>query len=234
MNTEILKQLGFLEAEIDVYKALLKLGPSLVSTIHKEIGIHRTHIYDLLEKLREKGLVSIFIQANKKHFQAAPPNKIIEYIEEKRNIVQSFLPELEQLMNLPKEDTTVELFKGKQGLKTVLQDVLKTNKDYNVMGSIKQFEEILTYALPQFLKKVEKQKLKERILSDQKENILKIKSGKYKHLKSNYLFPSSFWIYGNKVAIFIWHLPYFAVVINNKHVAETYKNYFEFFWDLAE
>ncbi len=234
MNTEILKQLGFLEAEIDVYKALLKLGPSLVSTIHKEIGLHRTHIYDLLEKLREKGLVSIFIQANKKHFQAAPPNKIIEYIEEKRNIVQSFLPELEQLMNLPKEDTTVELFKGKQGLKTVLQDVLKTNKDYNVMGSIKQFEEILTYALPQFLKKVEKQKLKERILSDQKENILKIKSGKYKHLKSNYLFPSSFWIYGNKVAIFIWHLPYFAVVINNKHVAETYKNYFEFFWDLAE
>ena len=234
MNKEIFKQLGFLEAEVDVYTSLLRLGPSLVSKLHKETGLHRTHIYDLLEKLREKGLVSIFIQSGKKHFQAAPPAKIISYIEEKKATVKEFLPDLEKLMTLPREETHVELFKGKEGLKTVLQDVLKTKRDYSVMGNIKQFEQILQYAMPQFLRQIEKLKIKERIISDKKETILEIKTGNYKHLKSDYLFPSSFWIYGSKVAIFIWSLPYFAIVINNKEVAKTYENYFEFFWRLAQ
>jgi len=66
MDKEILKEIGFLDAEIEVYLTLLRLGPSLVSRIHQETGHHRTHIYDLLEKLREKGLVSTFIQSGNK------------------------------------------------------------------------------------------------------------------------------------------------------------------------
>lgn len=234
MNKEILKQIGFLDAEIEVYRALLKLGPSLVSHIHQHTGLHRTHIYDLLEKLREKGLVSIYIQSGKKHFQATPPSKILSYIEERKNEVQSLLPDLQSLMTFQKEETSVELFKGKEGLKSVLQDVLKTNKDYCVMGSIKQFEEILEFALPNFLRRIEKARIKEKILSDRKENIEKAVTGTYRYLDGSRLFPSSFWIYGNKVAIFIWNSPYFVVVIDNKDVAKTYQMYFDFFWKLAK
>ena len=234
MNKEILRQLGFLDAEIEVYIALLRLGPSMVSKIHQQTGLHRTHIYDLLEKLRERGLVSIYIQSGKKHFQAAPPSKILSYIEEKKEIVKNLLPELESFMNITKEDTSVELYKGKEGLKTVLQDVLKKGRDYCVMGSIKQFEEVLEYALPSFLKKIEESGIKERILCDKKESIVKIKTGTYRFLDGSYLFPSSFWIYENKVALFIWNVPYFIIVINNKEVAQTYQNYFDFFWKIAK
>ena len=234
MNKNVLKQLGFLDAETEVYITLLRLGPSMVSRIHRETGLHRTHIYDLLEKLREKGLVSTFIQSGKKHFQPAPPANILGYIEEKKDFVKQILPDLENLTNLPKEETHIELFKGKDGLKTVLRDVLKTGKDYYVMGSIKQFESILEFVFPQFLKKIEKLGIKEKILCDKKEKIVKIKTGTYRYLESEYLFPSSFWIYGDKVAIFVWNLPYFAIIIKNKDIAETYRNYFEFFWKLAK
>lgn len=234
MNKEILKRIGFLDAEIEVYSSLLKLGPSLVSKIHQQTGLHRTHIYDLLEKLREKGLVSIFIQSGKKHFQAAHPSKILDYIEENKESVKNVLPELENFMNISKEDTSVELFKGKEGLKTVLQDVLKTKKEYCVMGSIKQFEEVLEFALPSFLKKIEEKGIKEKILCDKKEKILKIKTGHYRFLDGNYLFPSSFWIYENKVAIFVWNSPYFAVLIESKEISRTYQNYFDFFWSIAK
>ena len=178
-------------------------------------------------------MVSSYIQSGKNYFKPAPPNKILSYLEEKKESVQTILPELEDLSKLPKEETQVELFKGKDGLKTVLYEVLNTGKDYSVMGSIKQFETILQFALPQFLKKIERLNIKERILCDNQENVLKIKTGKYKYLKSEYLFPSSFWIYGDKVAIFVWNLPYFVIVVNNKEVAQTYQNYFEFFWSLA-
>ncbi len=234
MNKEILKQIGLLDGEIEVYLCLLRIGSSLVSRINKETGLHRTHIYDLLEKLKEKGLVSTFIQSGKKYFKPAPPSKILQYLDEKRETVQTILSDLEQLTKLPREETQVELFKGKEGLKTVLQGVLNTGKDYCVVGSIKQFETILQFALPQFLKKIEKLDVKERILCDKQEKIFKIKTGTYRYLKSEYLSPSSFWVYGNKVAIFVWNPPYFVIVIDNEDVAETYQNYFEFFWNLAK
>src|SRR3989338_1015997 len=233
MDKDILRQLGFLDAEIGVYTALLKLGPSMVSKIHQEIGLHRTHIYDLLEKLREKGLVSMYIESGKKHFQAAPPSTILSYMEEKKQAIKELLPELEQLSKLPKEDTAIELFKGKNGLKTVLQDVVITGKDYCVMGSIKRFEETIEYAFPHFLKEIEKRKIRERIICDKKEEVLTIKTGEYRHLDGEFLFPSSFWVYGDKVLLFIWQLPYFAIQIKNKEIASTYKNYFEFFWKFA-
>lgn len=233
MDKEILKQLGFLDAEIEVYLALLRLGPCLVSKVHEETGLHRTHIYDLIEKLREKGLVSTFIQSGKKHVRAAKPSKILAYIEDKKDAVKALVPQLEKLTLDSSEETNIELFKGKEGLKTVLQDVLKTKKDYCVMGNIKQFESVLEFSFPGFLKAMEDGKIKERIICDDKEKILKIKSGSYRRIKTEHLFPSSFWIYGRKVAIFVWHAPYFVIVIDNKNVAATYQNCFDFFWNLG-
>src|SRR3989344_1387983 len=227
MNKEILKELGFLDAEIEVYLTLLRLGPSLVSKMHQDTGLHRTHIYDLLEKLREKGLVSVFIQSGKKHFQAAAPRRLLEYIEEEKVQVQELLPQLEELMHAPQETVNVELFKGKEGLKTVLQDVIKTGKKYCVMGSIQQFEKILEYALPSFLRKIEKAGIRERVLCDKHEHIERATTGNYKALEGKYLFPSSFWVYGDKVAFFIWNSPYFAIVIESKEAAKTYQAYFD-------
>lgn len=234
MNKEILKQLGFLDAEVDVYLALLRKGQAPVSELYQATGLHRTHIYDLLEKLCEKGLVGVFIQSGKKHFQVVSPQRLLVYCDERKTQVQALLPDLEQLMQKPSEAVQVELFKGKEGLKTVLQDVLKTGKDYCVMGSIKQFEKILEFALPSFLRNIEKAGIHERVLCDKTEKIEKANTGKYRTLDSNYLFPSSFWVYGDKIALFVWSAPYFVVVIENKEIAQTYQAYFDFFWQLAK
>ena len=77
MDKEILKQIGLLDAEIEIYLAVLRLGSTSVTALYKETAIHRTHIYDLLEKLKEKGLVSEFLQSGVKYFQATPPRKLL-------------------------------------------------------------------------------------------------------------------------------------------------------------
>jgi len=233
-DKEILKQIGFLDAEIEIYKTLLRLGPSLVSKLAKETGHHRTHIYDLLEKLREKGLVSSLIQSGKRVFKASNPSSLLKYVEDKKEIVNAIIADLNSLSKMPVEETEVELFKGKEGMKSILQDFLENKKDYCVMGSMKKFEEVLEYSMPSFLKKIEKLKVKERIICDKKEKIIKIKTGAYRYLDSGFIFPSSFWIYEDKVAIFVWNFPYFCVLIKNKDIAETYQNYFEFFWKQAK
>ena len=64
MNTKILEAAGLTGNEIKVYLALLELGSVTAGEILKKIEIHRGAVYDTLDKLMEKGLVSYVIKAN--------------------------------------------------------------------------------------------------------------------------------------------------------------------------
>ncbi|MCX6741659.1 MAG: helix-turn-helix domain-containing protein [Candidatus Pacearchaeota archaeon] len=84
---KILEKLGLTENQAKVYLALLRLGSVTAGIIIKETGLHRAYVYEILEKLMDKGLVSHVIQAQRKYFEAANPKKFLEMIsEEKQNI----------------------------------------------------------------------------------------------------------------------------------------------------
>jgi sugar-specific transcriptional regulator TrmB len=58
MNTKILEDIGLTKTEIKIYLALLKLGQSTTTNIIKDAGIHASKVYEFLDKLIKKGLVS--------------------------------------------------------------------------------------------------------------------------------------------------------------------------------
>ena len=62
MEKQQLRELGFSEGESEVYVALLKHGKTSVMQLAKLTGRHRTHIYDTIEKLKEKGLTDIIVE----------------------------------------------------------------------------------------------------------------------------------------------------------------------------
>jgi len=235
MNSEVLKQLGFLSGEIEVYKALLRLGPCKVSKINQETGLHRTHIYDLLEKLREKGLVSVFIQSGKKHFSAASPEKILYYLKEKQEKVESIVPELQELMTVSKEETIVELFKGREGLKTVFQDIIKTGKDYLAFGEEGRFQKVFPIEIENFMKRLEKNKIHEKVLvrEDLRGRVPKSKNTEFRYLPKEHLSPVTTVVYGNKVANFIWTPPFHVVVAKNSELAASFRSQFNALWKIA-
>src|SRR3989344_849600 len=80
-----LKEFGLSENEIKVYLALIKTGESTVQNIAKNAELPRTTTYHLLESLEQKSLVGFVIKESKKYFQAAPPKKLIQTLEEKKN-----------------------------------------------------------------------------------------------------------------------------------------------------
>ena len=77
MEKRVLIDVGLSEGESDVLLALLSLGQSSVMQLSKETGRHRTHIYDTLEKLMEKGLVSYSKTENKRIFHASNPENLL-------------------------------------------------------------------------------------------------------------------------------------------------------------
>src|SRR3989344_1980565 len=141
MDTDVLRKIGLTENEIKIYLNLLKAGLSTAYDIGKKTGIYRVHVYDKLEQLMDKGLVTQVYKGAKKYFQATPPSKIRHYLEDKKReletqeqAVEAILPELEAMTKLPKEDTFVEVFKGNEGLKYFLKDIVKTKQEVLITG----------------------------------------------------------------------------------------------------
>lgn len=129
-----LKAIGLSDSETKIYLGLLKLGSSTVAKITKEVKIHRTNVYDFLQKLLTKGLVNYVIIAGVKHYKATHPNKLFDFVKEKENIVNTILPDLTKLSDFSKDELGVEVYEGVEGVKTLLKDVLREGKDHVIFG----------------------------------------------------------------------------------------------------
>ena len=159
---EILQQLGLEEPEAKTYLALLDLGESTATKIAERAGLGRVHSYQILTKLIEKGLTSYIIKNNVKYFLAADPKTLLKSIQEKEQNLQKILPELKARQKLTQQDTSVEIYRGTEGLNTIFKMMLQDRQDYYMLGggdqacSNPEFEVILKV----FLKRAEQAKMK--------------------------------------------------------------------------
>ncbi len=246
MNTHALKNIGLTDNEIKIYLDLLKSGSSTAYEIGKRTGIYRVHVYDKLEQLMDKGLVTHIYQGAKKFFQATNPSKIQQYLEEKRKELEvqeedvlSLLPELEKMALLPKEDTLVEVFKGNEGLKYFLKDIIKTGKEVLITGIDDQkYQETLPVFMKQYFRDLKRNKIKERVITVRKKGIFlfdrKIApTTSYRFLEATQFNPTNTFVYGDRIVIVTWGSPVTAVMLKNSQVAETYRSHFEHLWKVA-
>ena len=240
MMQETLEKLGLTTNEIKVYLALLDIGNSMVSMIAKKTRLHRRPVYDSLNRLLEKGLVSYAIRAGKKYFQAANPAKLLEIAKEREKETQSILPDLISKFKLVKPLISSEIFEGKEGLKTIMADILKEGKDWLTIGSTGKAPKALPFYLEPFARRRVKLKINRKVLiadtpegrsyakNLQKQGIIRIK-----FLPREIQNPQTIWIYGNKVVIILASEEYPVMVsIENKNIANSYRDYFNWMWKI--
>jgi sugar-specific transcriptional regulator TrmB len=231
MDKRDLYELGLTEGEAEIYLALLQLGSANVMELAKQTGRHRTHIYDTIEKLKEKSFISESKTDSKKSFHASDPKNILSYLKEKEEKAHKIIQGLEKLKFSSEGEITVETLKGVAGIKMILRDILQEKKDYVGYGEGVKFQKLLPEFYNEFRGKSEKLGIGLRLIVKNKINIEKRKNLEVRHL--NYVSPSTTFIYGNKIAIIIWE-PFPTVIhINNKQVTISYKNYFEILWKNA-
>lgn len=138
MDLSQLRGAGLSESEAAIYVGLLKLGPTLVSRLSELTGFHRTNIYDTLGKLKDKGLATQHLENGKKHFSAADPQRLLAYLDERKETVERVLPELNRLREeaLPKSE--VQIMKGNDVLqrfrKEVADDIMIFGSGFGIKG----------------------------------------------------------------------------------------------------
>lgn len=234
MDTGFLTELNLTKNEALVYKALLESGPSLAGRISGKTGLHRRTVYDTIEMLIKKGLVAYNQKNNRKEFVAASPNRFLDIIEEKKELINNSLSEMLLMYNKTKELEETNFYKGKQGLKTVFEDQIENKKDILIIGASPLAYEVLQFYFKWFDKRRVKNKIKTKIIFNKTDKKLKIPLSEIRYLPQKYSSPLAVNIYGDKVAIILWSKDNpLAIVIKNKEISEGYKKYFELMWKVA-
>ena len=243
---ETLQQLGLSEKEAQLYLKLLTIGSASAGELIKELKFYSKTVYELLEKLIEKGLVSYVVKSNVKYFEAADPERLSEILSEQQNeleqknrLLREIIPILKKQRKLGKEPQEATIYKGKQGMKSIFEDALKQQGEILVFGGGGKFKETLGPYAELWHKKRVKAKIPMRILWSEKHKT-KIKEAesyekvKVKLLPKEFENPAPVMIYGEKVAITVWSETPLATLIRSKEVAKSYQSYFNILWRWAK
>lgn len=239
MTSENLESVGLTKNESKTYLALIKLNSASATQIAKQAKIHRVNIYDILEKLQQKGLVASVTKSNKKYFQVANPKIIENLISQKEKQIQKtkkLLPSLIKEYNLTKSQQEIHSFKGVPGVKSVLKDILDSRpKEILNFGSTKSVEMFPKLQIEIWESRRIRSKIPMKIITSKKiKSQIKTKRlQQIKFLEKPFDNFTSTIIYGNKVASFIWTKEPMATIIQSEELAESYKNYFNFTWKAA-
>lgn len=240
MNLDILRKVGLSEGEIKVYNAVLGIGIAPINKIHEKTGIERRNIYDILNKLIERGLVTYMNENKKRSFQISSPNRLLEYIDEKKEAFEDIkkklslqMPEILKEFQAKNEDIKAEVFRGVEGIKTVWNDMLNYSEMFWI-GSGRYVPK----RYPNFFIPWNKRRIKKRIKVF---NLLRYEMRgqievwtyeKVKYLPKEFSgTPAVIGIFGNKIAHFLYGENLFAFVIESKELAENYKSYHKYLWD---
>ncbi|MBU1136165.1 MAG: hypothetical protein KJ559_01510 [Nanoarchaeota archaeon] len=228
---ETLKRIGLGHNESKIYLTLLKLGPSMAGRIAKESNIDRSACYDSLKALLKKGIIKYAIEANRKKFSAEPPRTLLNFLDEKRDLISNILPDLEKSYNKEAEKSNLTMYKGFKGLKSVFEDLLQNAKENLVIDSSGKFVEKMPYYAPHFIRGLEKNRIKVKHLvrRDKKLHPSKTTEIRYlpKKMKETVITTN---IYSGKIALILWTDVPEAIIIRNKEAYESFKDYFEILW----
>ena len=168
------------------------------------------------------------------------PEKLLDYLDEKKSEVKSVLPQLNKLFKEDKQETQVEVIKGKHVLRTIYNDILTTIKQTKepmlAMGiDEKKYLEEDEIAIKQYINKLRKIKLKEKLIS--KQSATKFFEGpqsEYRLIPDELFNPNTTHIYGDKVGIIVWGNPAHGIIIKSKQVADANRKYFQMLWKIAK
>lgn len=250
MALHTLKQIGLSEGEIKVYEALLSLGECTKTSLAKKSGISPSNIYDVTNRLVEKGLISRLEKNGVSHFSPASPAHLKLFlgqkkkmIEEEENIVDKILPTLLAEFQKVRETVNVEVFQGWNGMNTVFQDLLdecdKGDENY-IFGASKGEPEqqadrfFVKYSRLRAEKGIVTKIIFNEELRKRKDRIdFFKKSGNYtiRFLKQST--PAEIMMYKDKSCIIILTKEPLIIRIASREVTNSFMQYFDIMWKSA-
>jgi len=247
MDLHILEEIGMTKGEAKVYLSLFSLGLTTTGPIVRESGVSASKVYKVLERLAQKGLVSHVVKNRTKFFQAADPERLLDFLElrekkialEKKSL-EKLIPELKKKRGSLSKAQSVEVFEGIEGIKTArtkLMNELEKGDQVNILGVSKESQTTLKGFWTQGTKVRIKKGVKSRMLFDRtapekfvkESNSLPLTNAKF--LSPEFISPSWFVVGQNFVQLGVQSEKHVSILIRNEKISESFRQYFDSLWN---
>ena len=245
MHREILEDIGLSPNEAKIYEGLLELGEASVPEISLRIGVHKRNIYDIIPKLLKKGLIYQIVNSRENQYAPLPPNKLSDLIWEKEIKLKGILPDLNRQFKKTDTEEAVFVYKGVEGFKNYLKDILDTGEDVYFIGAKGGwFDGDLQVFIRKFLQDAKKKGIRyyhifDHSVKQQAPELLPELGKPYKFLPPQYSTTGAIDIFGDHIVTFSGLTvkditeDVTLIVIINKELADCYRTWFKFIWDFC-
>lgn len=231
---KILENLGFTQKETEVYLALIEFGNQPASQIAKKTGHPKSTVLFLFDNLLKKGYIRKSNKGRIQYFYADPKDlkKAKErQLEEEKKTLNKAIPLLEEFKSPFSSEPKVTFYEGVDGCKKAYSMLLESKTEVLEFGAhgdlVEKFGEDF---MNDFIEKRIKNKIHIKAISKKDEIHKKLSKFDKKHLREIQFYPSnkgtlysSIAIFEDKVLLLNLYHDAFAILIENKEVAETLK-----------
>ena len=239
---ELLK-IGLTEGEAKVYLALIELGASTVGPIVKKARVAYSNVYDVLNRLIKKGIVSYIIKSRTKYFQAASPSNLMNYLDKReeeifkqKEALQKAIPKFAEMQKIQSK-VDAEIFTGKKGLISAYQKLLADMepKDEDLFFYIHEKEYAKQTDMFYLTNKELLNKPNRGITNPTYKNSPVVRKLKFFNIRYvDFPIPGNIEVCKDRVMIISWKEPIIATLIHSKGIADNIRNYFNSVWKIAK
>ena len=242
MEIKDLTEIGLNFNEAKVYLELIKFKKSTARQIIKSTKFHKNLVYDNLNKLIDKGLVTYITENSKKIFQLADSDNLIEFISEKE---KEILIKKEKANKISKEIKKISkeslfkseatIYRGIEGIRAFYNETLEDGRDFFIFGgpleSIKIMGETFwkSYENKRLHKKMKSKRIFNTSIKEYKK-ILGQEDKNRRYFEKDFEPLTEIFIQGNKVATIVWAKEPMLFLIRDESVARSYMGYFKKLW----
>ena len=234
-----LAQLGFNKNEIKVYLAFFELGKVRAGEIISHTKLHRNLVYQSLEKLLEKTLISKVIVKGVAVFEANDPTHLVNLMEEQKDIAKKISEQLKQRQKQKPRD--IKIYDGLEGVERVRNQVLQTVETGDKFHVIGASQYGTGSESEDFIKKFNKKLINKgvdlKILFDRFKGDELIQSrGLEKNIQAKLLpfganIPMWVAFYKDTLDISVGKKDMATFSIRSREAVEAFEKYFKYFWE---
>ncbi|MDD9954236.1 MAG: hypothetical protein OXR66_07940 [Candidatus Woesearchaeota archaeon] len=236
MLTDNLAMLGFSPSETKVYSHLIEHGCSYANKISARTGLNRTNVYEALDRLLTKGVISFITKNRMKWFEAKPPDVLCSLAKAKEEEFQHVRESLaDEIALLPQSEPVLDatIFTGKKGLRMLFEDMLLVGKPIDIIAAELQFKEFFGPYFELWHEQRIKRKIPQRsIFPKSFEKKMEMRDFlTYKFVDDRFTNPTTTILYDENCLFIQWSKEPLAVKIHNKEITNSHRNYFNMLWN---
>src|SRR3990167_237510 len=148
-EAELMQPLGLSEQEVAVYLAALELGEANIQEISRKSGVKRTSIYNFIDTLKARQLLSEIKKGKRKLYSAVSPHHLVDEQKSKVASVERLIPQLLAIQNSVRNKPRVSFYEGIEGIKEIYAMTLR---DKQTISGWEAWESSQKMLPPQFAK----------------------------------------------------------------------------------